>query len=358
MGKRKITFVTIVVLFIMVFGLSSYIVYDKVFNNKDKQSDKPNIEDKNNDEDKNETPKYDEFVKWSTDTIYDYNNSVIYAIKDGKLICESNRQGICDALGENNNNLVKIEFFWDYGDYVYVLNENGEIYEIADGSDGSDRKANKILSNYKIVNMTKLPKYKDYTTHVEIGWRDGWNQDVVFFLTDDNKLIDINGETYEESSKDFIDGYCSQFGNTYPDGYGVTCFFPNAKGNINYMVHYKENEAKFVLLTDKDNQNMVVSKMYIYSDINYSLKDRKALFVDNNNALYEFKIVDKKPVVEYIGNVVSTIYDGDGLNNSGEKTYKVSFNLSDNTTYEMDTLESQYLDVKTNTLKNLDTINK
>ncbi len=358
MGKRKITFVTIVVLFIMVFGLSSYIVYDKVFNNKDKQSDKPNIEDKNNDGDKNETSKYDKFVKWSTDIVYNYDNTVRYSLKDKKLICESSIKRICDVLGENNNNLVKVENFVDYDDYVYVLNENGDVYELFCEWGGSNCTSTKILDDYKIVNIAKGHDYKNYTTHVELDWSNFDNQlNGIFFLTDDNKLIDKNGDNYDENTDDFIDGYCFLFGNSYLDGYGATCFFPNDKGNINYMVHYKDGVNEFVLIKNKDNQNMIASEIYDYSDINYSLNNRKTLFVDNNKDLYEFKIVDKKPTIEYIGNVTSTSYDGEGLNASGQKKYKVSFNLSDGTTYVMNSLEPQYLDVKTNTLKNLSTIN-
>ena len=339
---KKNNIIIIVILSVIILGLCGYIICDKFITKKSEQSNQPKPEETT------DSSKYDKSVKWSTNIVYDQDKNILYQIVDKKLICESNRQAVCDALGENNKNLIKVALYSDYGDYVYVLNENGEVYMV----DSQANNVKRILDNYRITNMTKAPEYKYYTTYVESGWSK--NQDRIFFLTTEDQLVDANGESYEESNKDFVMGYCFKFGNTYVDGYGNACIFMNDKGYVSYKVEYKNSDGDYVSIKNRNNQNMSVSQVYDVIDDWY--KNRKLLFVDSNSDLYEFKFVDGQLTVEYINNIISTTYVGE--KDLESRVYTVSFELSDGTEYEFDTQELQYLDVKTNTLKKLNTLSR
>ena len=287
-------------------------------------------------------------------------------ISNGKLECDNERKLICELTSSIDEPIKKVSAFGYYRESVSLLTENGKVYVYDYNDTINDMEFKQILNDYKIIDMTQEEKDYSFAYHYPVDWDDGWHNSTghgIFYLTDDEKLINKLGNTYEDVNKDFVHSTC--FENYYSSYDYEICLYFSKDNSISYKEETKLSSTEserysypknvdYIEFKNKLGDKLIAKHVYdVIPDFDSAYSRTKILIVDENNDLYEVIFGNNKDKVklEYIGRITSVQSAGDGA-------FSINFNLSDTRIYNFYTLNNYYFDVKTHAAPSLEKVNE
>lgn len=281
MNKRKIvTQVVIVILVCLLVVLSIFVIYSKFIKQTD---DKKKIYEKYPD------------ISWAETSIYGVR------IVDGKLECDDEYKEVCDLSSSINEPIIKVVDFGNYGEGMSLLTESGKVYMKYYDYDISSYNLKQILENYKIVDMSKEERDYSFAYHYHVDWDDGWHNSTghgIFYLTDDGKLVNQLGNTYEDVNRNFVHSSC--FENYYSSYDYEICLFFSKDSSVSYREetklvstakeHYSyPSNVDYTEFKNNLGGKLIAKQVYDVIPPNYDVRisRQKILIVDESNELYE-----------------------------------------------------------------------
>lgn len=269
MNKKKSLVIIVVFLLMVVCIVVTALIclnIDKFKTNTKKELENGQKEDdvqsKENDntEDADFHSKYS-FMEWAAGT-YKITDFVEIEIDKTKLVF-TEQNGEKNEIDVNAGNLKGIMAYISGGAFkVEALTESGKVYII----DYIEKSVVLIdsLNDYNIIDMGKSPNNL-------------FNYN--YYLTSDGKLINYNGDTYEDINKDFVNVYGSLSNRIYIDKKGY--------------LYYHESEMKYIPLVDEEGNNIEASQIFLQSSStrNDLIKENvteRFIIVSNNGKMYYY----------------------------------------------------------------------
>lgn len=269
----------ILLLVIMLSGAVFALIY---FNNRSVDDMKDNINDEKIEKEqinnnKNETNKednkinpYEKYknIKWC-DKSTSIKNDMFLKIEgdnlefnfDGKFTKYKMKNGTPKSVTSYINGGIPIFFALTTNGEVYMLLQEGEDFSIT-GEELIDS-----LEKYKIIDMTSSI--------------DSVVRTPIYFLTEEGKLIDFSGNSYEELNLDFV----ASFGNFYP-------LYFDKQGNVCFRDNSYEDELVYITVKEDYNKNVVAKKVFWqFSTIHNNLSDeymseRYTIITESNQLVF------------------------------------------------------------------------
>lgn len=319
MKKAKGHIIIIIILALLTLGLSGYIVYDKIISKKFVPNSNQGVDNKNNNGN-SLVSKYDGVLEWvNSSQVVNISTTDIVKISDGKLQCTENLQ---KSICEPSMSLGQIKGISTYavnnGNQIYLLTLDNKVYgdfcleESYDDICSFDQ----ILNDYKIINMSKPVINYSRASYKFDSLDDKYKfyQKDVYFLTEDDRVISSNENTYEEENRDFKGFACTQVFST--DLVGNLCIYYNKDNNISYRIGTRKKmctgmeECSIPYTLDykplKDEQGNIINakSLYMYYEVNNGEKSN-VIIIDKNDNLYIINYSDNGLSIKNNGQIVN-----------------------------------------------------
>ena len=253
---------------LVVIILSGAIFGAIYFKNKNKQDINTNInneeigkeqvnnaENKNENEPNNEENKIDvyekyENVKWCGKET-SIKDTMFFKIEENILTFEYNDK--ITSYEMKNGTPKSVTSYINGGiPMFFVLTTDGKVYELL--QEGED---------FSITGEQVIEGLKEYTIIDMTSSIDSVVRTPIYFLTEQGKLIDFSGYSYEELNLDFV----SSFGNFYP-------LYFDKQGNICFRDYSYEDELVYITVKEDYNKTAIAKKVFWqFSTIHNNLAD-------------------------------------------------------------------------------------
>lgn len=250
--------------------------------------------------------------KWGTTKVGDkagayleIKNNKVYVTYENKTTQVKNISGTpIKAIYTNRGGAICFE----------VLTKEGKVYSIVDWETTAELDAN--LSKYNVIDITE-------------GKGRGIVNRVFYCLTTDGKLIDENGDTYEEVNRDFVYSFGSLAHLVYID-------------SNDYVYYTKNRDVNYTTIKDTSGNKVKAKELYIQATtdgetIIIITKDSQIIYVSSDG-----KTTQEKGKFKSI-NTYRQEYEGIMLITMSDNKNIIKYNLND---YYYDVEKGKTIDIK------------
>ncbi len=200
--------------------------------------------------------------------------------------------------------------------YYYILTQEGKIYTVEWSDMTATADLLKDMNKYNVVDLT-------------VGNGRGYVYRNIYYLTLDGKLIDVNGDTFEELNKNFVASFGSPSHVVYID-------------NKAHVYYSKKGDANYTTIKDTNGNKVKAKELYMQGTNDGKIiiiitKDSQIIYVNNDG-----KITQEKGKYKSI-NTYSQEYEGIMLITMSNNNNIIKYNLWD---YYYDVEKKKTIDIK------------